>query len=478
MTPTPDPQNSVHSQPPFADDATIDLRELWGRLLRGWPKILGLALLGLAVGATAYFAAGPFLSVSTATRVVFSFSGYERGEYPDRSKFQADDLRAPEIISEALKRQGLDASEGFQSQVRAALSIEGIIPANIVKERDRQRAAGQTPAPYRPDEYTVSLSLPRNFPLGPRQREQLLSEVVSVYRERFQRTYSRLPLAFGNAFESLRDADLFDYELVLNQEIQNIVSYLELQQEVARSFRSPITNLSFSDLLKQTHIFNQIRLNETLGLIRLKGLSRDRRAALIKVDYYLRSLLDQEQRAIEDESVVLRLLDQTAARNQGYVLGVKAQATLPRADALVVDQNLIDTLLAHDAYNYLMREALKAGRNVKRIQAEKAIVEERRSIIQNLLEKEDQTVTEGQITQVKQSLHEIEREYQRLLQSIRRTHAEFTAQEYGDAIRISMQASSASFYSGLTKAGTIGMMVGGAFGLGLSLLGLAGPWRD
>jgi len=462
------------SRPPLPpeDYDSIDLRELWGRLIGGLPKTLGYGALGLAIAAAAYFAAGPFLTVSSTTRVVFSFTGYERGEYPDGSRFQADDLRAPEIVSEALKRQGLETSENFQSRVRAALTIEGIIPANVIKERDRLRAAGQTPPTYRPDEYQVSLSLPRKFPLGNRQRELLLNEVVSVFRERFQRTYSEVPVAFGNAFESLRDADLFDYELVLNQEIQNILSYLQQQQENAKTFRSPTTNMSFNDLLKQTQIFSQIRLNETLGLIRLKGLSRDRRAALIKIDYYLRALQDQEQRAMEDESVVLKLLEQAATRNQGYVLGVKAQATLPRADALVVDQNLIDSLLAHDSYNFLMREALKAGREVKRLQAEKAIVEERRGIIERLVGASDGDLLEQQIAEVKAALEGIERDYQRLLQNIRRTHAEFAAQEYGDAIRISMQAMSDNFYTGLAKAGLAGLAVGLAAGIGLSLLGV------
>jgi hypothetical protein len=54
-----------------------------GRIMRGLPVTLGLALLGLAIAAIVYFAAGSFASVATTTRVVFSFHGFERGEYPD-----------------------------------------------------------------------------------------------------------------------------------------------------------------------------------------------------------------------------------------------------------------------------------------------------------------------------------------------------------------------------------------------------------
>jgi len=98
MTPT--------TSQPFDQDDSIDFAELFRRLKRGLPLTLGLACLGLAVAAAAFAAAGSFLTVSTSARVVFSFNGFERGEYPDKSKFSPDDLRSPDIIAEALKRIG------------------------------------------------------------------------------------------------------------------------------------------------------------------------------------------------------------------------------------------------------------------------------------------------------------------------------------------------------------------------------------
>src|SRR5581483_9005513 len=103
-----------------------------------------------------------------------------------------------------------------QSKTRAALSVEGIIPPNVVKERDRLRALGQTPALYIPDEYILTLSLPRSYPLTNQQRANLLNEIIAAYRQNFQRTYTSIPLAFGNAFDTLRSSDFPEYELILN----------------------------------------------------------------------------------------------------------------------------------------------------------------------------------------------------------------------------------------------------------------------
>src|SRR5208283_2881846 len=102
-------------------------------------------------------------------------------------------------------------------------------------------------------------------PLSNRQREQLVNSVINAYRDKFQRTYANVPLGIGNAFETLKGADFFEYELVLNEEVQNIINYLNEQIEITKSFRSPSTNMSFGDLLRETELFAQIRLNETLG---------------------------------------------------------------------------------------------------------------------------------------------------------------------------------------------------------------------
>jgi hypothetical protein len=476
---------SAPSQP-YNDDDSIDFNELISRLKRGVPLILGLALAGLAIAAVAYFATGAFQMVNTSTRVVFSFSGFENGEYPDKSKFQADDLRAPEIIAEALKRKGLDSSEAIQSKVRAALTVEGIIPDNIVKERDKLRASGQTPHPYITDEYSLTLSLPRGFQITPREREQLLNEIIRAYQEKFKRTYLSLPLNFGKAFEALEGADYFDYELVLSQESQNITSFLSLMAGTSprsadndlatmggasRTFRSPRTNLSFSDLLKENQLFTQIRLNETLGLIRQNGLSKDRNVALLKMDYYLKTLTDEEHKAEEEEKVVIALLKQSQDRTQNYVLGIKSQVGQQRSDSPVIDQGLIDSLLANDANNFLVRRALDASLKTRDLQSQIAVMQERRNNMENFIKSNASEKTEV-LDQFQKSLTALKNVYDHMINDIRLTYEDYQHQQFGDAIRISMQPHTSSFYRGLAIAGIAGLGVGMAAGLGLSLLGL------
>jgi hypothetical protein len=313
--------------------------------------------------------------------------------------------------------------------------------------------------------------LPRAFPLTSVQRVQLLRKIISIYGEKFTRTYVALPLEMGKAFESLTGADYYDYDLVLNRESQNISTFLLEMTGKARAFRSPQTNLSFSDLLMRSQLFTQIRMNEVLGLIRRDGLSRDRNLALVKMDYFLRTLGDEELRAVEEEKVVQDLLRQAQEREQRYALGVKSQTTQQRGDGVVVDQGLVDSLLANDAYNFLVREALKASLKTRRIQSDKVILQERRNTMESFIKSNAAEKAEA-LTQFQKSLEELRKAYNDLMADLRTTYEDYQKQQYADAIRVSMQARTKNFYVQLALAGIAGMGIGGALGLGLSLLGI------
>ncbi len=294
--------------------------------------------------------------------------------------------------------------------------------------------------------------------------------MVELYKENFQRTYGDIPLAFGNAFTTLRNADFPEYELILNREVQNVSAYLTQQLDQAKTFRSPTTNLSFQELIEQTDLFAQIRLNETLGVIRETGLSRDRRMALTKMNYNVRVLEDQETLAVEENKVVSDLLAQTQQRGQNYVLATKSQTAPARGDAPVLDQGLIESLLANDSYNFLVHRALEAGMKLKQIQTEKAQLIAMRDNLKSFTG----GVSIDQVpaaAQVRQSLALLEQEYQELIARIRKTHADFARQQYGDAVRLTDAVTTEGILRPIGVAMAFGCMLGFAAGSGLSLLG-------
>lgn len=452
---------------PLPDDS-IDIADLIRRIKRGIGRTIGLTLLcfALGIGAALMILAGQ--TPVTSLRVSFSFPGAEKGTYPNGTKFQPDDVRAPDVINDALRRLGIEDHSGeLATTLRGTITVSGLVSSTIVKERDRLRAAGQTLPPYVPDEYEIALSLPRTHPIDLRQRGLLLTEMVNAYRDKFGRTFVKLPPQFASAFEQLRTADLTDYELILNRQMRQLHSFLEQQVDQAKQFRSMSNQLSFQDLLRQAEVFTAVRMNEVLGLIYLGGLSSDRTRAIANMEYQLRLLEEQEMRLQQEESVVAALLSTTQARAQNYVLASKSE--VPNAPQSIMDQGLIDALLANDAYNFLVRRALDAGLAVKSVQAERALLAERKKRLEGFLTG-DTELQSATIEKTQRALSELEVGYRELLDSIRVVMDDYARQEYADAIRLTLQAGSKSWLRTAMLGAILGCAIGFPLGLGISLL--------
>ena len=190
---------------------------------------------------------------------------------------------------------------------------------------------------------------------------------------------------------------------------------------------------------------------------------------MLKMDYYLKTLEDQMLLASEQEALVQELLRQAQERSQNPVLGIKSQTTQQRTEIPLIDQGLIDSLLANDAYNFLIRKALDAGMKTRSIQSDIAILQERRDRMQEFGAVDSNP---DLFEHLDKSLIEIHRSYDQIIESIRTTFEDFQKQKFSDAIRVSMQPSTSSYYTALIKAGIVGGFVGTIAGIGLSLLGI------
>jgi hypothetical protein len=197
------------------------------------------------------------------------------------------------------------------------------------------------------------------------------------------------------------------------------------------------------------------------------------------MNYFLRTLQDQEQEAIEDEKVVDDLLSKAEMRSQSYVLGVKSEAVEQRPGSPILDQGLIDSLLANDAYSLLVRKALDAGLAVKHIQAQKEKLLERKREMELLNKGVDTGTYATALAQVDRSLGDLKTSYDELVEKIRMTQADFSRQEFSDAITLSDNVHSDGTYRPLLEASATGFFLGVALGIGLSLLGIYidGPRR-
>jgi hypothetical protein len=448
------------------DNAEFDLRLVFSRFLRDLPLTFGLALLFAVIALTVTWLTAPTFQMETRMRVAFSFPGSERGEYPDGSKFLPDDLKAPDSMDEAMKSSNLPDDSKLQSLLRGSISTEGLIPQNITKERERLRSLGQVVPPYIPDEYEISLMLPRSAPISSRQREIFLINLSNAFRNRFRRLYSETPIQFGAVFTTLRDIDYYEYEIALNQEVQNLTAFIAGVQEKAKGFRSPSTDLTFSDLSSDIQLFSQVTLTDTLASINSMALTTNRTDALRKIHYYIARLDDDERRLTNEEKVVNDLLERAQNRGQSYVLSAKAQT---ESNSPIISQNILDTLVASDAYNFLIRKSLDAGIRVQDVHARKEKALNMEKELQDFSEK-TQAERAALTGNVNTGLSGLEVKYTHLVNNIKLTYQDYTHQQFADAVRVTMQPESNSIVHALVLPTVIAFFVGLFSGISFSLL--------
>jgi hypothetical protein len=158
-------------------------------------------------------------------------------------------------------------------------------------------------------------------------------------------------------------------------------------------------------------------------------------------------------------------------------LGIKKQASQPSSNVPVLDQSLIDSLLANDSYNFLVHKALDAGLDVTRIEAERSRLANLRDNMKSFL-KSTTTDQSAIILQTEASLKKLEVSYLKLTDDIKRTQADFARQQYANAIRISEQIHTASILKDMILFAGLGALVGVATGGGLSLLDIVPRLRN
>jgi len=448
-------------------DEFIDLKLIFKKLISGTTQSIAFSLLGLVIATLLFLVYTNFSYVVTSTRLVVSFKGSNAGIYPDKSKFSYTDIVSSDIVHDALREINIEGNQELEVKIKRSLLIEGIIPTELVKQRDRLISSGQTLPPVIPSEFNLTLNLPRTVQLTTAQRRQLLISIINMFKLKFERTYATPPIALGNLSNLLLTSDYDDFERILADNSNRIELYLfELHKE-AGSFRSGRTKLSFGDLINENQDFNQIYKNKTLGLIHEGKIAKNRKAAILKMNYKLYELSNLEKKQIEEEKSSREYLDEVARHTSSYILGVKSQITNEHNNTPILDKDLIDSLVANDTYSFILKKALDASLKLKNTQVEQIIIADNLKSMQAALDSEiDKQLND----KANESVNDLIKAYDTLVHDIRDTYSDYATQEFSDTIRLSAPIETESIWRALLIPSLAGLGLGAALGMGLSLV--------
>lgn len=350
-------------------------------------------------------------------RLVLSFRGIEKWEYPSGRKFSPGDLRARDLLSGALTDAGIAAGRADLNRLSARLEVFPIIPSGVVSRWKKADRDGVKREDYSPSDFDLALSVPG---LSAGEQVRLLDAIVKRYQSRVKFEESAALGFISNWSEaSYRDLvdqyDYWDIPRILDQNVELLSGYLGRLIEESRDYKDPVSLFSFRDVQRRFNIWSATRLEALKAVTYRGGLVKNKDAALLTAQYRLEDLNIQIRRRTEEAPEAMKLLE---ASQKPQALGATQSAT--REGLPIVDASVLDRLVRSDYLGPLVKRISDLQERTKGLEAEKWRLEKDMTLLpkaRNITPSELPAGYRELIATVSGELGKIIQDYNRLLDS-------------------------------------------------------------
>lgn len=196
---------------------------------------------------------------TVSTRLEFVYEGVNSGLDPAGGTFDKDTIRSASVVSSAITQAGLTSKLTDVDAVRNAIVVGDVYTAEYLSLKELadkgdadaiKQLAGYT---YHPTKYDVSLSNLKALGLEKQEAVLLLEKVVKAYKEWFSSRYTQKNIystSIFNPAQTETNMDYLSYYDLYTGQLSSMYTYMMQMSEKDSSFRSSITNKTFSDLIQ------------------------------------------------------------------------------------------------------------------------------------------------------------------------------------------------------------------------------------
>lgn len=271
--------------------------------------LVAVSLLG--VTAVKSFTAKPPLTAL----VSFTYSGIEKGLDPAGRTFDANTLKSPEIIKDALTELNMDIEK--VEKIRQNIEVGGILPSdtidrlttyNTLMKQITNGSLSAAQALLETSYYSTQYKIEFNYGstgLSKNESVQVLNTMLDKYRDYFYRTYG-YNKTLGAAVSTVNYAD-YDYiEAVdlFRSTLNTLSKYLrELSNSDKTHFRS-VTGYTFDDLYQSAQTITSLDLDKITSYVTSNNLTNDKAASIAYYDYRIENLNRRKDELTESLNAV------------------------------------------------------------------------------------------------------------------------------------------------------------------------------
>jgi len=257
---------------------------------------------------------------SATALVMFGFPEAEEGLDPRGLPLDANAMRSPFVIGQALdalelRQRGISAED-----IRSNLSLNAVVPHDtldrvlLIREsalRDPARLMELEEVFYHPTQFLLQLNRAGNLAsLSGQEMDKLLNEIVRQYATYFVQTFNELyflDVVVGH-FDPA-EYEYFEIVQILRGTISNMLSYTNSMKNTAPDFRSPTTMMTFRDIWANLELVRTVDIHRVSALIHANNMSRNRSRSAIILEYNISRMEAEMAVARADAESALFLID-------------------------------------------------------------------------------------------------------------------------------------------------------------------------
>lgn len=354
----------------FEPETELDLADIARFFHVNRLRLIGYFSLFLVVGLGALFAWRFTRPLKVQGRLVLSFKGIEKGEYPDGRKFSIGTLRSPDVVRAALMDTKLAGDRAAASRLSPDVEIAPVIPRSVAAKWTKQDKDGSPREEYFPSEYAVSFALaglPREAGV------RLFKALVRRYRDQEKdMESSALRLATKNIqsdyYLGLLQDSSYEYE-----DIPRIfdASVAPLNASLGVMFGNaadPVVQAGLKGVQNDLTAWSTTRLETLKALASAAGIVKNRETASARVRYRLNEnniLIQQKTGEIADAFKLLAAVQ----KPQPLLIGQGGK------DSAAPDAAALEHLIGGNYVSPVVKRIADLQQETKALEAEKIRLE-------------------------------------------------------------------------------------------------------
>ncbi|MGL5676632.1 MAG: hypothetical protein ACRDDX_09475 [Cellulosilyticaceae bacterium] len=416
----------IVSQEATAEDE-ISLGELFGIIFNGKKMISLITLIAFTLGAlfagiNAFVLQDEVGKVDTV--VSFQFVGIEEGLNPEGEPFNVHEMTSKGVLEQTVSKLGLKAQGIDSEMLRENIEIQGIVPADVqnqmnlinqMAEKDVTQLEKLQQITYYPNQYKITLHVTKDMGIRGEDAEQILSSLISNYKDYFMTTYSDKEL-LSTAITTI-DASRYDYSeylLMVDNVLKDMETFLEESSKEAPEYRGKSTGLSFDELGQQVGMVRNIELNNTQAIINTFMLTKNKDRLIALYQNSIKKLAIE----LEEKQSLAQSIRQAAADYQKDKLVVMGQEA---------GKGNVEVPTSSKVYDELIAQALVAEQEATKIQYNMAYYQDllAKLTASEAAENAARVDTAPYIQQVEESIVYIQEQVTRLLDDVNNTIEEY-----------------------------------------------------